>query len=355
MLSNEEISRIKDIIDRSHRPIYFFDDDPDGLSSFLLMYRYIRNGQGIPIKSSPDLGRQYASKVESYNPDLVIVLDKPHISDEFFEAVTGVPILWIDHHEVQTDNLKKWNRDDIYYFNSRQTKDGYGEPTSYICYNVVKDELYHDLWIAMTGFVGDWFLPEKRIIDEFERLYPDLLSKKPNNPQEALFENRIGELVKVFSFLQKGTIAEVKKNVKILTRIDSPYEILDGKSSAGRLLLKFYSERKKEYDILLDSALSRSDDSKVFLFKYKESANSYTSDLSNMLLYRYPEKIIIIAREKSDEVRMSLRSSRLKIPEILHKSLEGLNGYGGGHENACGCSIKEKDFEEFLRRFKSYV
>lgn len=355
MLSKEDLIRIKEILDRSQRPLYFFDDDPDGLSSFLLFYRYIRNGQGVPIKSSPELSRQYISKVENYSPDLVIVLDKPQISHEFFDAV-NVPILWIDHHEVQTENLKKnVKRDDVYYFNSRPTKDGYGEPTSYICFNVLKEERFEDLWIAMTGFVGDWFLPEKELVTEFARQYPDIMSKMPSTPQEALFENRIGEIVRVFSFLQKGTMSEVKKNIKILTRVDSPYEMLDGKSSAGRLLFKFYSERKSEYDALMEAALATVDDSKIFVFRYKESNNSYTSDISNELLYRFPEKMIIIAREKSDEIRMSLRSSKIKIPEILNKALEGLDGYGGGHEYACGCNVKEKDFETFVSRLKEII
>jgi single-stranded DNA-specific DHH superfamily exonuclease len=353
MLSKEELVRIKEILDRSQRPMYFFDDDPDGLSSFLIFYRYIRTGQGIPIKSSPSLGREYAQKVHSYGPDLIIVLDKPQVCEEFFDLVdSNIPILWLDHHEPQNGKIKK---DNIYYFNSRKTKEGYGEPTSYMCYNVVKDEQYDDLWIAMTGFVGDWFLPEKNFINEFERQYPDMLSSKVTEPQQALYENRIGELVRVFSFLQKGTMAEVKKNVKILTRIESPYEILDGKSSAGRLLFKFYSERKKEYDALMSNALKSADDSKVFVFRYKDSSNSFTSDMSNELLYRFPEKIIIIAREKSGDMRMSLRSSKLKIPEVLSKALAGFDGYGGGHENACGCNIKEKDFEQFLEKFKSLL
>lgn len=355
MLSKDELARIKEILDSSQRPLYFFDDDPDGLSSFLLFYRYVRSGQGVPIKSSPELGRQYISKVSAYSPDLVIVLDKPQISQEFFDAV-DVPILWIDHHEIQTENIKNnVKKDNVYYFNSRTTKDGYGEPTSYICYNVLKEERFEDLWIAMTGFVGDWFLPEKELLLEFERLYPDLLSKKPKIPQEALFENKVGELVKIFSFLQKGTMTEVKKNIKVLTRVDSPYEMLDGKSSAGRLLFKFYSERKKEYDSLMASALATVDDSKVFVFRYKESNNSYTSDISNELLYRFPDKMIIIAREKSDEIRMSLRSSRIKIPEILNKALSGLDGYGGGHEYACGSSVKAKDFNVFIERLKTIV
>ena len=77
---------------------------------------------------------------------------------------------------------------------------------------------------------------------------------------------------------------------------------------------------------------------------------SFTSDLSNELLYRFPDKIIIVGRMKDEDVRMSIRSKDTLIPPLLEKCLSGLEGYGGGHEHACGANIKETDFDEFIKR-----
>lgn len=82
---------------------------------------------------------------------------------------------------------------------------------------------------------------------------------------------------------------------------------------------------------------------------------SFTSDISNELLYKFPEKIIIVGRKKEDEVRMSLRSAKILIPPILEKALNGLDGHGGGHELACGACVKQEDFDEFVDRIKKSI
>ena len=77
--------------------------------------------------------------------------------------------------------------------------------------------------------------------------------------------------------------------------------------------------------------------------------------MSNEAIYRYPDKIILIGREKNEEMKCSLRSSKAVLPPLIEKALVGLNGYGGGHEHACGLNIKKDDFEEFVRRFKEMI
>ena len=52
-----------------------------------------------------------------------------------------------------------------------------------------------DLWLAMTGCVGDWFLPP--FMKEFCEKYPDLLDESFTNPGQALFDSKIGELARL--------------------------------------------------------------------------------------------------------------------------------------------------------------
>ena len=52
---------------------------------------------------------------------------------------------------------------------------------------------------------------------------------------------------------------------------------------------------------------------------------------------------------------MSLRYDKGDLRLILKKSLEGLDGYGGGHEHACGTNLNSKDFDEFEKRLESYI
>ena len=91
------------------------------------------------------------------------------------------------------------------------------------------------------------------------------------------------------------------------------------------------------------------------MFKYPDNKMSFTGELSNELLYKYPDKIIIIAREKNGEMRMSLRSSGVTISDKLEKALIGVSGYGGGHEYACGACVEKADFEQFVENLRKLV
>ena len=40
---------------------------------------------------------------------------------------------------------------------------------------------------------------------------------------------------------------------------------------------------------------------------------------------------------------------------MIEKALVGLSGYGGGHDYACGASVKYDDFERFIKSFKEQL
>ena len=340
MIKEEEIEKIREYLNKSENPLFFYDDDPDGLASYLLLKKYIGKGTGIPIKSSPALDHIYLRKIQECSPDYVFILDKPFISQEFVDQV-NVPIIWIDHHKpVDIKGVK--------YFNPRLHDDSDNRPTSYWCYQITKQ----DLWIAMVGIVGDWYLPE--YLDEFLEQYPDL-AKKTDDPGEMLFTTDFGKLVRIFWFLLKGSITDVKRNVSILSKIKTPYEILNKTSSKGRFVYKYFENINKNYESLLSEARKNATSSKLLLFIYPTARHSLTGYLSNQLLFTYPKKLIIIGREKQDKIVMSLRSKTLIIPPMLEKALDGIEGYGGGHDHACGGGVNRDDFPKFIENFKQQL
>ena len=340
MLTEKHYNEIRQELDNCKRPLFFFDDDPDGLCSFLLFYRYAREGKGIVVKSTPELKPMFLRTVENYSPDKIFILDKPMVSPDFIDAVK-VPIIWIDHHNIIENSGTK-------YYNSR--KDGFGEPASCICYRVVKQ----DLWIAACGAVSDWCLPD--FSAEFSKEYPDLLPAEIKKPEKALYETKLGELIKILSFILKGKTSDVLSCVKILTRIKTPYELINEETTQARFIIKRFEKVKKGYDSLLEEALKNKKEDKMIVFTYSEKKMSFTGDLSNELLYMFPEKIILVAREKGGEMKCSLRSSGpVSVSEILKKALVGIEGYGGGHEHACGLCIKNKDFKRFVENIKKQL
>ncbi|MCF7860672.1 hypothetical protein K9M79_00375 [Candidatus Woesearchaeota archaeon] len=335
-LTREEADEIRKYLDEYKRPMFFFHDDPDGVCSFLLMLRYAGDGRGVILKNTPEVSTQYLRKVREFEPDIIFVLDLANIEQEFLDSVK-VPVIWIDHHGP-------FRRDRVKYFNPR-LRDSH-EPVSYLCYQVVQQ----DLWLSMVGCVGDWFLPVTQ--KEFSKDYPDLLQDSVNRPEDALFSSRLGELVHIFSMILKGSVGEVFKYISAMKKIHSPYEILEKQTNEGRYIQKRFERINKDYDSLLGQV--KSTRSRYLVFLYKDDKTSFTKEISNYLLYKYPKKIIIIGREKDGQLKMSLRSTDLIIPPVLNEVFKKVNGRGGGHEHACGAVIDVDDKDMFLKLFKQY-
>ncbi|MAG08110.1 hypothetical protein CMO89_01450 [Candidatus Woesearchaeota archaeon] len=343
MLPKNQLKQIRKELEEHKNPLIFFHDDPDGLCSFLQFYRFVGDGKGVVVKSYPDLGPEFLRKVDEYEPDIVFVLDKPTISQGFIDGIK-VKVVIIDHHPPPKEPYRNCD-----YYNPRLDNPEDNSPVSSICYNVVKQ----DIWIAMAGAVGDWTLPD--FLPKFREEYPCLLPKEIKKPEDALYNSKLGNLVRIFSFILKGKSSEVMSCVKILTRVKQPEEILEQKTAQGKYVYKKYNKVNLQYQELLKEALKESKKSKDFLMFIYKNKNSFTSDLSNEMIYKFPEKIILIGREKNGEVKCSLRSSKAILPPVLEKALKNIDGYGGGHEHACGVCVKEKDFERFLKKLKELL
>ncbi len=337
MFMEKEVREIRAYIEKSDRPLFFFDDDTDGLCSYLLLRALVNEGKGVVVKSSPVLDTPFLKKVTEYCPDIIFVLDKPIISQEFIDKVS-VPLIWIDHHTPV-------KRSGVRYYNPRLLKKDMYYPTSYICYNVAQQRL----WVGMVGIVGDYLLPDELKI-MLEKEYPGLLGKA-KDIDNIIYDSDLGRLIRMFSFLLKGKTSDVNKSINILLRIENPYELLMNETPRAKFLVRRFEKINKEYEKLMDSALGKHTiTGKIFLFVYPSTKMSFSVDLSNELSHRYPDKIVVVGRVKDDMIRMSLRSKKYKISEYVEKAIEGLEGYGGGHEHACGSNIKKEDLDEYIRR-----
>src|SRR3989339_1553001 len=132
MLTEKQIREIREHLEKAQNPLFFFDNDNDGLVSFLLLRRFIDRGRGVAIKSFPDLNLSYYRKVQELKPDYIFILDKPIVSLEFLERAKkdNVPVVWIDHHQVDKPEIEG-----VSYYNPF-FNDGTNEPVSYLCYKI---------------------------------------------------------------------------------------------------------------------------------------------------------------------------------------------------------------------------
>ncbi|HII71436.1 TPA: DHH family phosphoesterase [Candidatus Woesearchaeota archaeon] len=299
------------------------------------------------MKSHPKVDSRFFNVVKEYDPDKIFILDLAILDEAFAEEFSNIPIVWIDHHSpIKIPGVK--------YFNPRIENPSDITCVSHLCYDVVKEHTPEDLWIAAAGIIGDWQLT--KTTEEFSEKYPDLLPASINRPEEALFGSPFSKLIKMMSFILKGRTQDVMKCVKIITRINSPYELLNGETPRSKFIVNRFEKINELYESLLSFAMKKVSKSKLLVVSYTEEKMSFSGELSNELLYRYPDKVILVGREKSGEMKCSIRTGPgINLPKTLETALNGIDGYGGGHEHACGSCVKVADFKRFIKQLKEAI
>ena len=345
MLTKSQISQIKEHLNNAQNPLFFFDNDTDGLCSFILLQRYIKRGKGFPVKSTP-LDKNYFRKIHELNPDCVFILDIPAVSEEFFEEIKKInlPVVWIDHHNTEKNKIP----DFVSYYNPLLGKD-FPSSTTYLCYEAVKKK--EDLLMKIIGSIADNFVPE--IYEEFKKLYPDLFINS-TNAFEILYNSRIGVVAHLLNCGLTDKTANVVKMIKFLIKIKSPYEILE-KTSENREMHEKYQIINKKLKKFLNEAQEQAKNSDRLIFFAYAGYTSMSAEISNSLKYLFPGKIIFVAYASESNSFTNISGRGEKVKDILDKVLQHgnfENAKGGGHENAVGAKIMKKDllkFKELIR------
>jgi single-stranded DNA-specific DHH superfamily exonuclease len=342
MIPKNQLDEIRGWLEKAQNPVFFFDNDCDGLISFLLLRRFIKRGKGVSIKSFPSLNESYTRKIRELKPDVIFILDKPLVDKEFFEEtkLQNIPVIWIDHHPFESEITEN-----VHYYNPRLNKPESSEPVSYWCYKLTKQ----DLWLAMIGSVADWHIPD--FFDEFKKEYPDLIDDK-KTASEILYKTRIGKLIQLFNFALKDRTTNVIKMIKLLVETKSPYDLLseDKKYST---MFKRYSQLNKKFERLFEKANEIARKSgKVILFRYSGQMK-LSSELANKLYYVYSGKIVIVAYIQGEKASLSLRGYNVR--KYMEKAFEKVQGTGGGHEQACAASVKVDDLKNFVDEIKKWA
>jgi len=335
MAEGTSLRKAKELLTRAINPLYLYDDDADGLCSYLLLKRKFKKGAGIVVKTNPKLGIDFLQQINRHDFDLLVILDKPIVEQELIDKIKR-PILYIDHHPVQ--ELKG-----LHYVNPMIKNSKDNQPTTQLCYGIAKQ----DEWIAGIGIIADWFLP--KFIRKLNKKYPDLISSTKSGP-DIMFNQKFGLVIKVFSFILKGDNRWLNECVNILEKAESPYEIIENKES---ILFKRFEEVNKKYEELLAAAEKEIIHEKLVVFTYPSGKVSLTGELANEIYYRNPGKFIVVAREKDDDMKLSARGKNAL--KILNVALKGIKGYGGGHENACGGSVAKGDFSRFIGNIRGLL
>jgi len=344
MLTKEQISEIRERLEESQNPLFLFDNDTDGLCSFLLLRRHINRGKGFPVKSFPELNSTYSRKLDELNPDVLFILDKALVSPEFLEMVKqkNVPVVWIDHHDVPVPSLA--NTDGIDYYNPlRNEKHPSSEPTTYWAWQVTKNK--NDMWLAMVGCLADAYLPD--FSEELSYQYPDYW-RMVENASEGRYKTQIGKIGMIFSFGLKDRTSNVISSIKFLSNVKSPADVFQ--ESQHNTVLSRYSFISRKYQQLIAKALSTPVEDDILYFQYGGDM-SMSADISDELFHHFPNKTILVVYIMGAKANISIRSKR----DILRPATEAIKeiagATGGGHRNAVGSSMPAEDVLRFKKLF----
>ncbi len=345
MLTEKQIEEIKEHLNKAQNPVFFFDNDQDGLCSFLLLQKYIGRGKGFPIKTSPALTKDYFRKVEEFNSDYIFILDKPEVSEEFVLEVEkiNIPIVWIDHHSIDKEKIPKY----VNYYNPLFNKNKNNEPVTYLCQKITNKK--ENLWIGVVGCISDNLVPD--FYKDFMKDYPDLC-KDEKEAFSIFYGSEIGKVARIIGFGLKDKISNVVSMIKFLISCNTPYDFLE-ENNKNKSIHKRFQEVDKKYQKILNKAKKISTSKKLLFFKY-EGDTSMSSDVANGLKYLFPDKFIVVVYTKGYKANVSARGKDIK--KFILPAIEGLEGAtGGGHDNAVGAQINKEDIEEFEKRIQRLI
>lgn len=338
MLTKKQLGEIREHLEKAQNPIFLFDNDVDGLCSYIILRRFLGRGKGVAIKSHPNIDVGYAKRVQELGGDYVFVLDRHSLGKEFVDEIANLqlPIVWIDHHDVAAEY---YGYDSMHHFNPRHGRSKSSEPTTYLCYSVT--DRVEDMWLAMIGCIADHYLPD--FSKTFMEQYGQLWGKHITAPFEALYTTGIGRLARALSFGLKDSITHVVQLQNFLVSCAGPYDLeaeLERESAFG---IK-YREILQKYTALLMEAKQCVGKNIVF-FNYGGQL-SISSDLSNELSYLFPKHYICVAYSAGPLTNISLRGKN--VSKILADILPQFSGgTGGGHLDAVGARIQTPDLERF--------
>ena len=344
MLSEKQILEIREHLEKAQNPLFFYDNDADGLCSYILFRRFIERGKGVSVRSHPDVDESYARKAQELNADYIFILDKPILGKKFVEEIQKLqlPIVWIDHHDIEGENY-----DNVFIYNPTKSKKKSEEPVSYWAYKIADRK--EDGWIALIGCIADHYLPD--FVSEFTKSYPEYWAKNIKEPFDAYYKTEIGRLARALSFGLKDSVTHVVQLQNLLINSKGLTDMIIELES-NKPFVKRYKEITKKYDLLVSKAKEYVKNKLVF-FNYGGDL-SISSDIANELSYLYQNKVIIVAYSAGPITNISIRGKDVR--DIIKKILPNFqNATGGGHRDAVGVRLQTIDLERFKNEVEKEI
>jgi single-stranded DNA-specific DHH superfamily exonuclease len=260
-------------------------------------------------------------------------LDKPYTNEEFLNRMQerNIEVSIIDHHEIKLTKELKTKANFFLSFPS-------SEPTSYLCQKIFNNK--NTLWIALIGCVYDVFKPD--FIEEFQKNYPNLVDSDLEI-SKMRYSSELGKITQILSLALKSSNISIQSFIELFLNADGPDSVLI-EDKKNELLHKRYNLLNK----VVEKNIRKAEVHPNLVFLEYSGEYSLSSDISNLLFFRNPDRFVAVCYKKQDWINVSLRGrDAKKFTEKIISKIE--NSSGGGHEVACGLRIPQVSFYEFKK------
>jgi hypothetical protein len=216
------------------------------------------------------------------------------------------------------------------------------EPVSYLCYKIANKK--EDAWICAIGCITDSFLPD--FMEDFKKDNPELIDYPYKNAFDILYNTRLGKITQIVSFALKDSTSNVVSMMKFLMKARGANDILEENIHTKSFLNRFAEINEKYQRILKKQEDSIKGDILFFNYSGDLSISQYTA---NELLYRHPDKVIVVAYSKNGFSNVSLRWNGDIRTAFLNaiKDIDGASG--GGHEHSTGGRMPTDKLDTFKK------
>ncbi len=187
-------------------------------------------------------------------------------------------------------------------------------------------------WVCAAGIIGDTAQESWKNFMEDVFEHHDLSSNA--------LQNKIGQLTQLINYAEAR--GEAKESFNLLLQANSLDSALEKLSN--------YSIVQKEVDHYYNNFSKLAQSFPQLFFLELNTTSKIKSWLSSRVAYElYPHHTIIVTQQQNKEFGISARrvDRKVKVNELLQKSLLGLRGRAGGHHPAAGGSVHQDDYEKF--------
>jgi len=339
MLTETQLKEIREHLENARNPVFFFDNDPDGLCSFLILQRYTGRGKGISLRGHSSVTKSFFKRVQELSADYIFALDRAIFEEGFLELANeaNIPVVGIDHHDIPKPNIK-------YYYNTFEVSKK-NEPTSYLCYQATRRK--EDMWLALIGSIADGYVPD--FIDDFRKEDPELIDVHYKDAFDIRYKTLFGKIIHILGYGLFDKTSNVVSMMKFLIKAKGPRDILEENPKTKSFLQRYETIEKRVKTVVKDAEESIDEDKKLLFFTYggEMSVSQYIAD---ELMYKHPGITIVIGFLKGNSAKFSLRADFDMRTASLNAIKDIAGATGGGHKNSCGVQMTAEDVPVFKEK-----